>query len=121
MTDAGSQMEPAKQLTEFVVYLVRKNKGADRNIPPPGLSDPSVMSSAFFLLLSLLQPYMEGRPGLEGSLASFPAGAMFLGVRALILVVSGSLDSPDLQRAPYAQLSGKHKILKLMPFECGCL
>lgn len=62
------------------MYLVRKNKGADRNIPPPGLSDPSVMSSAFFLLLQLLQPYMEGRPGHEGSLSSFPAGAMFLGV-----------------------------------------
>lgn len=78
---AGSQIEPAKQLTEFLVYLVRKNKGADRNIPPPGLSDPSVMTSAFFLLLSLLQPYMEGRPEHEGSLSSFPAGAMFLGVR----------------------------------------
>ena len=80
---AGSQIEPAKQLTEFVVYLVRKNKGADRNIPPPGLSDPSVMSSAFFLLLQLLQPYMEGRAGHEGSLSSFPAGAMFLGVCTL--------------------------------------
>ena len=78
---AGSQIEPAKQLTEFLVYLVRKNKNADRNIPPPGLSDPSVMTSAFFLLLSLLQPYMEGRSGHEGSLSSFPAGAMFLGVR----------------------------------------
>ena len=77
---AGSHVEPAKQLTEFVVYLVRKNKGANRNIPPPGLSDPSVMSSAFFLLLSLLQPYMEGKPGHEGGLSSFPAGAMFLGV-----------------------------------------
>ena len=77
---AGSQMEPAKQLTEFVVYLVRKNKGASRNIPPPGLSDPSVLSSSFFLLLSLLQPYMEGRPGHEASLASFPGGPMFLGV-----------------------------------------
>ena len=65
------------------MYLVRKNKGADRNIPPPGLSDPSVMSSAFILLLQLLQPYMEGRPGHEGSLSSFPAGAMFLGVCTL--------------------------------------
>ena len=68
------------------MYLVRKNKGADRNIPPPGLSDPSVMSSAFFLLLQLLQPYMEGRPGHEGSLSSFPAGAMFLGVCSCLIV-----------------------------------
>ena len=68
------------------MYLVRKNKGADRNIPPPGLSDPSVMSSAFFLLLQLLQPYMEGRPGHEGSLSSFPAGAMFLGVCTCLTV-----------------------------------
>ena len=96
---AGSQIEPAKQLTEFVVYLVRKNKGADRNIPPPGLSDPSVMSSAFFLLLQLLQPYMEGRPGHEGSLSSFPAGAMFLGVRSRLSCLYALLAAVGIQTA----------------------
>jgi len=68
------------RLTELVQYLVRKNRGASRNMPPPGLSDNSVLVSAFFTLLRILRPYLEGRsPGLS----TFPAGLMFLQARRL--------------------------------------
>lgn len=62
-------------------HLVRKNRGATRNLPPPGLSDNTVLVSAFFLLLRVLRPYLEGEQGpRDGSLSTFPASLMFLQV-----------------------------------------
>lgn len=77
---AGGREDVPNRLTELVQYLVRKNRGASRNMPPPGLSDNSVLVSAFFTLLRILRPYLEGRsPGLS----TFPAGLMFLQARGL--------------------------------------
>lgn len=38
-----------------------------------------MLASSPFLLLALLQPYMEGCPGHSANLASFPVGTMLLG------------------------------------------
>lgn len=38
----------------FLHHLIRRNRGANRNIPPSGLSDNSVLVSAFFVLLRML-------------------------------------------------------------------
>ena len=73
---------PANHLADFTLHLWRRNRGATRNMPPPGLSPNAVLVSAFWQLLRLLRPALEGRPVVEGaSLAAFPAGAMFLQVQ----------------------------------------
>ncbi len=77
---AGGRQDVPNRLTELVQHLVRKNRGANRNVPPPGLSDNSVLVSAFFMLLRTLRPYLEGRAGHDGGLSTFPAGLMFLQV-----------------------------------------
>ncbi|GLI58788.1 hypothetical protein VaNZ11_000546 [Volvox africanus] len=58
-------------LVEFLRYLVHKNKGATRDMPPPGLSDSTVLISAYFVLVRMLRaalPFID----------SFPAGALFV-------------------------------------------
>ncbi|GIL47203.1 hypothetical protein Vafri_4076 [Volvox africanus] len=58
-------------LVEFLRYLVHKNKGATRDMPPPGLSDSTVLISAYFVLVRMLRaalPFTD----------SFPAGALFV-------------------------------------------
>ncbi len=67
--------EPSTRLTQFVAHLLRKNRGAGRVRPPPGLSDASALRSAFVALLRLLRPALEG---CHGPLPPFPAGAFFL-------------------------------------------
>jgi hypothetical protein len=77
---AGSCADVPNRLTEFMQHLVRKNRGATRNLPPPGLSDNTVLVSSFFVLLRILRPYLEGEQGTHCSLSNFPAGLMFLQV-----------------------------------------
>lgn len=77
---AGARQDVPNRLTELVQHLVRKNRGTNRNVPPPGLSDSSVLVSAFFMLLRVLRPYLEGCTSGDGGLSTFPAGAMFLQV-----------------------------------------
>lgn len=38
----------------FLLWLLKKNKGLHRNVPPPGLSDNSVLVSVYFALLRIL-------------------------------------------------------------------
>ena len=66
------------RLTQLLAHLLRKNRGAQRARPPPGLSEPAVLRAAFVALLRLLRPALQGR---HGPLAPFPAGALFLAVR----------------------------------------
>jgi hypothetical protein len=65
----------------FLLRLVRKNKGVNRNVPPPGLSDNSVLVSVYFALLRILLDGGDagggGREGRRGLLSrrgvrSFP-------------------------------------------------
>ena len=40
--------------TTFLQHLIWKNRGADHNMPPPGLSSYSVLVSAYTILLHFL-------------------------------------------------------------------
>ncbi|MEW5299631.1 MAG: hypothetical protein WDW36_002626 [Sanguina aurantia] len=58
-------------LEEFLGHLVQKNRGCNRDVPPPGLSDQSVLISTFFVLLRFLQSALY-------SLDSCPVGGLFV-------------------------------------------
>mmetsp|Transcript_9175 Transcript_9175/g.23221 ORF Transcript_9175/g.23221 Transcript_9175/m.23221 type:complete len:1032 (-) Transcript_9175:342-3437(-) len=58
-------------LLTFLRGLVLKNRGATRDVPPPGLSDPTVLISVFSALLRLLRPALAHT-------TSLPAGDMFV-------------------------------------------
>lgn len=75
----------------FLAHLVQKNRGATRNITPPGLSDNSVLASTYFVLLRLLGPYMERT---SGAMLVYPAEAIFRGhARTLDLPRLGGIQS----------------------------
>lgn len=68
-------------LLVFLRFLLQKNMYALRDVPPPGLSEPTVLMSAFFGLLQLLQPALQAAcEGNTGPLAAFPAAELFAGV-----------------------------------------
>jgi len=79
-------------LLVFLRFLLQKNMYALRDVPPPGLSEPTVLMSAFFALLQMLQPALQaacdsssgssGSGGSSGPLAAFPVGELFAGVGA---------------------------------------
>eukprot|EP00249_Psilotum_nudum_P024720 c29275_g1_i2 orf=485-4546(+) len=50
----GIRPSPEPVFRTFVKHLMNKNKGAARNIPPPGLSDNSVLVAVYTVLLRLL-------------------------------------------------------------------
>ncbi|KAG2499059.1 hypothetical protein HYH03_003244 [Edaphochlamys debaryana] len=58
-------------LVEFLRFLVHKNRGATRDIPPPGLSDSTVLISAYFVLVRMLRAALPHTQ-------SFPAGALLV-------------------------------------------
>lgn len=68
-------------LLVFLRFLLQKNMYALRDVPPPGLSEPTVLMSAFFGLLQLLQPALQAAAEAgSGPLAAFPAAELFAGV-----------------------------------------
>lgn len=68
-------------LLVFLRFLLQKNMYALRDVPPPGLSEPTVLMSAFFGLLQLLQPALQAACESNGGpLAAFPAAELFAGV-----------------------------------------
>jgi hypothetical protein len=70
--DAG-----APPLLRLVRHVLRRNRYITSSSPPPGLSDGTVLTSLFYLLLRMLQPYVAGaRPSY--SLRHFPAGRLFV-------------------------------------------
>ncbi|GLC37744.1 hypothetical protein PLESTM_000643800 [Pleodorina starrii] len=66
---AGDPREDA--LVEFLRYLVHKNRGATRDVPPPGLSDSTVLISAYFVLVRMLRTALP-------LTHTFPAGSLFV-------------------------------------------
>jgi hypothetical protein len=76
--DSSSSKDCA--LLVFLRCLLQKNRDALRDVPPPGLSEPTVLMSTFFVLLRMLQPVLTAaRDSGTGPLASFPAAEMFAG------------------------------------------
>jgi hypothetical protein len=66
-------------ITDFLAFLIDKNRGATRNVPPPGLSDPTALVSTLYAMLRLLAPQLrevhEGGAGF-----SWPTVGFFLGL-----------------------------------------
>lgn len=53
---------PGRVFRQFLRSLVDKNRGANRNVPPPGLSDNSVLVSTYCVLLRFLsEGLVDGR------------------------------------------------------------
>ncbi|BBN14829.1 Kip1 ubiquitination-promoting complex protein 1 [Marchantia polymorpha subsp. ruderalis] len=57
---ASSTQVPGLLFGKFLRNLICKNSGANRNMPPPGLSDNSVLVSAYYVLLRFLSEGLEG-------------------------------------------------------------
>ena len=72
-------MGPPPALQIFIKYLIKKNAGATRNIPPPGLSPGSVLVSTFFALLRQLQQWLE-RIHIRGEPFKFIAAPFYTGM-----------------------------------------
>ena len=60
----AGQARRGGRLMTFVQHVVRKNRGATRNIPPPGLSDPTVLVALYFGLLRLMRPLLHSTEAL---------------------------------------------------------
>eukprot|EP00887_Chlorella_sp_A99_P000718 scaffold5.g718.t1 len=61
----GDEGLPGHLVRCFLQYLIDRNHGATRNVPPPGLSDPSVLVSAYWATARLARRQLElahGRP-----------------------------------------------------------
>jgi hypothetical protein len=59
--------------------MIHKNAGAARDVPPPGLSEQTVLISLYFVLQRLLLPHMAGAAASgSGPLAAFPAHELFV-------------------------------------------
>ncbi|KXZ52881.1 hypothetical protein GPECTOR_8g261 [Gonium pectorale] len=58
-------------LLQFLRYLVHKNRGATRDVPPPGLSDSTVLISTYFVLVRMLRVALP-------LVDSFPAASLFV-------------------------------------------
>nr|AFN42812.1 E3 ubiquitin protein ligase-like protein [Marsilea vestita] len=54
LVNSGIKHPSGSVFMSFLRHLVTKNKGAARNIPPPGLSDNSVLMTAYTVLLRFL-------------------------------------------------------------------
>lgn len=55
----GNMATPPPALKTFLNWLAKKNAGAIRNVPPPGLSPGSVLASTFFGMLRLTRPWLQ--------------------------------------------------------------
>jgi hypothetical protein len=83
-------------LLVFLRTLLLRNRAALRDVPPPGLSDPTVLMSAFFCVLRLLTPALEDAMMRQsGPLAAFPAARLLASTGT-----SAAEDAPPLDDAP---------------------
>ena len=70
-------------LGAFLVWLEAKNAGALRDVPPPGLSPPSVLPSVFYATLRLMRRQFFDRVHLNGDGFKVPMGIFFRGIEAM--------------------------------------
>jgi len=78
LEESGPSGDAPNMLVAFVDHLARKNRAAQRDVPPPGLSEHTTVISAFFVLARLLAPALAAAAEHgSGALASFPAGTLF--------------------------------------------
>lgn len=80
-TSSSASTSSSCALLVFLRFLLQKNMYSLRDVSPPGLSEPTVLMSAFFGLLQMLQPALQAAcDSGSGPLAAFPAAELFAGV-----------------------------------------
>ncbi|PRP88001.1 hypothetical protein PROFUN_04429 [Planoprotostelium fungivorum] len=72
--DPSASISPRNFFQNWMREVIKKNKGTNRNVQPPGLSDPTVLSNLYFLLLRLLRNFFT-----EGKVNQFPIDAFWDG------------------------------------------
>eukprot|EP00899_Mesostigma_viride_P000846 jgi/Mesvir1/10762/Mv13829-RA.2 len=78
----GGPRRPQDLFSRFLGYLLRRNRKANSNFQPPGLSDPSTLLCVYLSLLRLLPPAIQGlRP------EAFPARDLLASQEAVWLDV----------------------------------
>eukprot|EP00878_Enallax_costatus_P012291 GHUV01012839.1.p1 GENE.GHUV01012839.1~~GHUV01012839.1.p1 ORF type:complete len:1206 (+),score=405.87 GHUV01012839.1:233-3850(+) len=83
-------------LLVFLRFLLQKNRGALRDVPPPGLSESTVLMTTFFGLLRLLQPALQAAcESGTGPLAAFPVAELLAAADAAA-EASPVFDAPRL-------------------------
>ena len=76
---AARAARPSSRLDELLAAVARRNRGARRALPPPGLSDPATLVSLFLAGGALAAPALEAAERGAGSpLDPFPAGPLWL-------------------------------------------
>ena len=76
---AASARTPSTRLDAFLAAVARRNRGAMRTVPPPGLSDPSALVSLFHAGLALAAPALRDAEHGGGPLAAVAVGALAVG------------------------------------------
>eukprot|EP01117_Protostelium_nocturnum_P008236 TRINITY_DN2939_c0_g2_i1.p1 TRINITY_DN2939_c0_g2~~TRINITY_DN2939_c0_g2_i1.p1 ORF type:complete len:1088 (-),score=416.38 TRINITY_DN2939_c0_g2_i1:26-3289(-) len=70
--DPKSNQSAQTIFKNWIRSILSKNKGVNRNIQPPGLSDSTVLSNLYFVILKLLKEYFE-----SGKVSEFPLEMFF--------------------------------------------
>jgi len=55
----SSNLSPSQAFRNWIRFILKKNKGALRNVIHPGLSDDSVLKNLYFVLLNLIQDFLK--------------------------------------------------------------
>ena len=76
---AASARTPSTRLDAFLTAVARRNRGAMRTVPPPGMSDPSALVSLFHAGLALAAPALRDAEHGGGPLAAVAVGALAVG------------------------------------------
>lgn len=88
--EGGAKEQDPSALLYLLRFLLHKNSGSLMDVQPPGLSDATVLMSAFFALLRMLQPAIAAAGEGRGPLAAFPAAATFA-------VAASAASSPEAE------------------------
>lgn len=80
---ADSNVIVPQPLGAFLFWLEAKNAGARRDVPPPGLSAPSVLPSVFYATLRVFRHDIFDSIYLRGNDFSIPHGFFFRGLESL--------------------------------------
>lgn len=88
---------------QFIKYITRKNLGVNREMAPPGLSNPTVVCSLHSFIVRACRKFLR-RVHLEGSSFEFPPQVFLRGIRSTVVGVLDDFDDDSLD--PDARLGG---------------
>ena len=95
--------EIPSHLCSFMSHIIHKNLQANREVPPPDLSHPSVICSLLSFMTRASRKYLR-KVHLEGSGFEYPRQAFLRGIRSTVLGVNGESDDDNL--APDERMGG---------------